>query len=202
MPKTKICRDWKSSCVIFFLFYSCSQLWAYTVLEKGQEGSQGACGWSLVLLPPQKSSGQPSHYLPTQPPQHWAHSAGLLDLAIHEQQQSKERGFNSKICWKTILWEWDPTLLHSACPLLPHGVLVVFILIIPIHSKSCSFCGISKVGLRQGASRLSLCTILRARASDLRLSFYSCSFSCPFWLRTDKLIFTEWYWMSLFLLTV
>ena len=188
--------------MIFFLFCSCPQPWAYAVLEKGQERSQGACGWSLVLLPPQKSSGQPSRYLPTQPPQHWAHSAGLLDFVIHEHQQSKEHGFNSKICWKTILWEWDPTLLHSAYPLPPHGVLVVFILIISIHSKSCSFCGISKVGLRQGASRLTLCTILTARASVLLLSFYSCSFSCPFWLRIDKLIFTEWYWMSLFLLTV
>lgn len=64
------------------------------------------------------------------PPQRWAQSAGLLDLAIHEQQQSKEQGLNSTICWKTVLWECGPTLLHSACPLPPHGVLVVFILII------------------------------------------------------------------------
>ena len=125
------------------------------------------------------------------PPQRWAQSAGLLDLAIHEQQQSKEQGLNSTICWKTVLWECGPTLLHSACPLPPHGALAVFILIIPIHSKSCSFCGVSKVGLRQGDSRLTSCTVLTARASVLLLSFQSCSFSCPFWLRADKLIFTE-----------
>lgn len=134
--------------------------------------------WSCFLL--RRALGSPRVVCPLIPPQHWAHSAGLLDFVIHEQQQSKEHGFNSKIWWKTILWEWDPTLLHSAYLLPPHGVLVVFILIIPIHSKSCSFCGISKVGLRQGASRLTLCTILTARASVLLLSFYSCSFSCPF----------------------
>ena len=57
------------------------------------------------------------------------------------------------------------------CRLPHHGVLVGFILSIPIHSKSCSFCGVSKVGLRQGDSRLTSCTILTARASVLLLSF-------------------------------
>lgn len=112
---------------------------------------------------------------------HRAQSAVLFYYAVHQQQQSKEQVFNSKICCKTTD---SLATSHPPTP-LPVFFLSRQFLDLPIYSILFSFGDISKLGLWKGASSLALCTTLTARTTLWLLSFQRCSFSCPFWLITN-----------------